>query len=266
MRENEIGTRVLEAAIHVHRELGPGLLERVYEVILVRELTDHGLKLVARPGKTHKGYCRFARAFKYSPIDASKDHPHLIRNSQTSLATAAFPLRLWLETCFSLTPRFENPSYPYSSPAVLYRRWHGTELGLHLRVLVCGLDVPFGAHCARVRRGGAIDPDAGQMGVSVARGRPEYDFFGSDVVFGDEWADPGDFVLLGVPGGFEPARAGSDSGAEACGRTPGGGEGWVRAAARPGRGQVCLATRGLVRPARALTAPVGLPDLEKFLS
>jgi hypothetical protein len=40
----------------------------------------------------------------------------------------------------------------------------------------------------------------------------------------------------------------------------------VRAAARPGRGQVCLATRGLVRPARALTAPVGLPDLEKFLS
>ncbi len=32
-RENQIGTRVLEAAIHVHRELGPGLLETVYEVI-----------------------------------------------------------------------------------------------------------------------------------------------------------------------------------------------------------------------------------------
>ena len=45
MRENEIGTRLLEAAINVHRELGPGLLETVYEVILARELSDHGLKV-----------------------------------------------------------------------------------------------------------------------------------------------------------------------------------------------------------------------------
>ena len=45
MRENNIGTQVLEAAINVHRELGPGLLETVYEVILARELSDLGLKL-----------------------------------------------------------------------------------------------------------------------------------------------------------------------------------------------------------------------------
>lgn len=45
MRENDIGTKVLEAAIHVHRELGPGLLETVYEVILARELSDLGLKV-----------------------------------------------------------------------------------------------------------------------------------------------------------------------------------------------------------------------------
>lgn len=45
MTENEIGTRVLEAAIRVHRELGPGLLETVYEVILARELSDLGLEV-----------------------------------------------------------------------------------------------------------------------------------------------------------------------------------------------------------------------------
>ena len=40
MTENEIGTRVIEAAIAVHRELRPGLLETVYEVALARELAD----------------------------------------------------------------------------------------------------------------------------------------------------------------------------------------------------------------------------------
>ncbi len=43
MTENEIGTMVIEAAIAVHRELGPGLLETVYEIILARELADRGL-------------------------------------------------------------------------------------------------------------------------------------------------------------------------------------------------------------------------------
>ncbi|HAL92663.1 MAG TPA: GxxExxY protein [Verrucomicrobia bacterium] len=45
MTENEIGTRVIEAAIAVHRELGPGLLETVYEVVLARELADRGLQV-----------------------------------------------------------------------------------------------------------------------------------------------------------------------------------------------------------------------------
>ena len=44
MKENEIGTRILEAAINVHRELGPGLLESVYEITLTSELSDLGLK------------------------------------------------------------------------------------------------------------------------------------------------------------------------------------------------------------------------------
>jgi len=43
MDENEIGRIVVDAAIAVHRELGPGLLESVYEAVLARELKDRGL-------------------------------------------------------------------------------------------------------------------------------------------------------------------------------------------------------------------------------
>jgi GxxExxY protein len=44
MDENEIGRVVVDAALTVHRELGPGLLETVYEVIMSRELTRRGLR------------------------------------------------------------------------------------------------------------------------------------------------------------------------------------------------------------------------------
>ena len=45
LKENEIGTIVVQCAIAVHRELGPGLLETVYEVVLARELQEKGLKV-----------------------------------------------------------------------------------------------------------------------------------------------------------------------------------------------------------------------------
>jgi GxxExxY protein len=38
MTENEIGTIVVETAITIHRDLGPGLLENVYEIVLSHEL------------------------------------------------------------------------------------------------------------------------------------------------------------------------------------------------------------------------------------
>jgi GxxExxY protein len=44
MTENEIATLVIGAAIEVHRELGPGLLESVYEQCLNYELKELGLK------------------------------------------------------------------------------------------------------------------------------------------------------------------------------------------------------------------------------
>jgi GxxExxY protein len=43
MIENELADRVMDAAFLIHRELGPGLLESVYETVLARELTDAGL-------------------------------------------------------------------------------------------------------------------------------------------------------------------------------------------------------------------------------
>jgi len=45
MTENEIGKIVVDAAVSVHRELGPGLLETVYEVVLAHELTARGLSV-----------------------------------------------------------------------------------------------------------------------------------------------------------------------------------------------------------------------------
>lgn len=43
MTENEIGRYVVDTAIEVHRELGPGLLETVYETVMAHELRRYGL-------------------------------------------------------------------------------------------------------------------------------------------------------------------------------------------------------------------------------
>ena len=45
MVENEIGKNIVDAAVKVHKELGPGLLELVYEVALAHELEQRGLKV-----------------------------------------------------------------------------------------------------------------------------------------------------------------------------------------------------------------------------
>ena len=43
MKENEIGAIVVDTAVALHRDLGPGLLETVYETILARALERRGL-------------------------------------------------------------------------------------------------------------------------------------------------------------------------------------------------------------------------------
>ena len=44
MREDEIGREIVDVAVQVHREMGPGLLESVYEAILAYELRGRGLR------------------------------------------------------------------------------------------------------------------------------------------------------------------------------------------------------------------------------
>ena len=42
MTENEIGRSIVDTAIQVHRELGPGLLESVYEIAMAHQLQHQG--------------------------------------------------------------------------------------------------------------------------------------------------------------------------------------------------------------------------------
>ena len=45
MTENEIGKIVVDCAVKLHMELGPGLLESVYEVLLAHRLEKLGMKV-----------------------------------------------------------------------------------------------------------------------------------------------------------------------------------------------------------------------------
>jgi GxxExxY protein len=42
---NEITATIVDAALHIHNALGPGLLESVYEVVLAHELRRRGLQV-----------------------------------------------------------------------------------------------------------------------------------------------------------------------------------------------------------------------------
>ena len=46
MDENAIVEKILDAAFRIHRDLGPGLLESVYEVVLAHELMSNGFTVV----------------------------------------------------------------------------------------------------------------------------------------------------------------------------------------------------------------------------
>lgn len=73
MTENEIGSIVVDSAILLHRETGPGLLEKVYETLLVYELENRGL-IVERQvpiGISYKGL-NFDEGFRADVIVENK--------------------------------------------------------------------------------------------------------------------------------------------------------------------------------------------------
>jgi len=47
--ENDIARHIVDAAYRIHRALGPGLLESVYETVLASELEKRGLRAARQP-------------------------------------------------------------------------------------------------------------------------------------------------------------------------------------------------------------------------
>lgn len=50
MKVEEISAIVVDSAYHLHVDLGPGLLESVYETVLARVLTERGLRVERQKG------------------------------------------------------------------------------------------------------------------------------------------------------------------------------------------------------------------------
>ena len=61
----ELSAIVVNDAYHMHRELGPGLLESVYEAILAKALADRGLQVVRqKPVPIQYGGQSFEEGFR----------------------------------------------------------------------------------------------------------------------------------------------------------------------------------------------------------
>ncbi len=54
MDENAIGTVIVDCAVKLHQDLGPGLLETVYEVTLAQKLKARGLSVELRRSADEK--------------------------------------------------------------------------------------------------------------------------------------------------------------------------------------------------------------------
>jgi GxxExxY protein len=48
LKENEVAAAIVDVAYHIHRQLGPGLLESVYHAVMKYELEKRGLRVLSK--------------------------------------------------------------------------------------------------------------------------------------------------------------------------------------------------------------------------
>ena len=89
---DEITGMVVDAAVKIHREFGPGLLESVYEKILMAELEERGLKVECQKplSLTYAGRI-FNEAYR---VDMLVEDAVIIELKSTSQMASVFPKQL----------------------------------------------------------------------------------------------------------------------------------------------------------------------------
>jgi GxxExxY protein len=48
LKENDVAKTIVDVAYHIHRQLGPGLLESVYQAVMQYELEKRGLRVLGK--------------------------------------------------------------------------------------------------------------------------------------------------------------------------------------------------------------------------
>jgi GxxExxY protein len=107
MEPNEISGQVVDAAYKLHTELGPGLLETVYEVALAYELQKRGLRVRRQvPVPIVYAGIRFDEGFRIDLLveesvavelkSVEKNHPVHAKQLRTHLVLAKLQLGLVL--------------------------------------------------------------------------------------------------------------------------------------------------------------------------
>jgi GxxExxY protein len=115
---NRLSEAIIGAAITVHRELGPGLLENAYEACLEYELLDHGFR-----------------------VERQKELPVVYRGVHVN---CGFRLDLFVEECVILEVKAVEKLMPiHDAQLMSYLKLTGCHLGLllnfNVRVLKDGL-------------------------------------------------------------------------------------------------------------------------------
>ena len=107
MRLNDVTAQIVDAAYQIHQQLGPGLLETAYEVILAHELRKRGLRVRRQvPVPVEYDGLKFDEGFRLDLLveeaviveikSVEKNHPVHPKQLRTHLVLAKLQLGLVL--------------------------------------------------------------------------------------------------------------------------------------------------------------------------